>query len=142
MLSERNECFNDEIAVYIVELPVHRHNIPEVQEAKKVELKNLKDYDTFEEVIDCSQERISSRWVITVKEAHDGQKTKYKARLVVRGFQEETPPQSDSPTVLRESNKLFTAVAANEGFEIVSVDIRAAFLQSKELNRDVFCCSS
>ena len=65
-------------------------------------------------------------WVIIVnKEAHDGQKTKYKARLVARGFQEKTPPQSDSPTVLRESNKLFTAVAANEGFEI-------------ELNRDVF----
>ena len=138
MISERNECFNDEIATYVVELPVHQHNKPEVQEAKKVELKNLKDYDTFEEVVDCGQERITSRWVVTVKEAHDGQKTKYKARLVARGFQEETPPQSDSPTVLRESNKLFTAVAANEGFVIVSVDIRAAFLQSKELNRDVF----
>ena len=39
---------------------------------------------------------------------------------------------------MRESNKLFTAVAANEHFKIVSVDIRAAFLQSKELNREVF----
>ena len=107
-------------------------------EAKEVEMKNLKDYDTFEEVEDCGQERITSRWVITVKEAHDGQKTKYKARLVARGFQEEVKPQSDSPTVLRESNKLFTAVAANEEFYIVSVDIRAAFLQSKELTREVF----
>ena len=48
------------------------------------------------------------------------------------------PPQSDSPSVLRESKKLFTAVAANLDFEIASVDIRAAFLQSKELKRDVF----
>ena len=73
-----------------------------------------------------------------VKEAHDGQKTKYKARLVAQGFQEEFPPQSNSPTVLRESNKLFTAVAANEDFKVLSVDISAAFLQSKELKREVF----
>ena len=87
---------------------------------------------------DSGQDRITSRWVITMKEAHDGQKTKFKARLVARGFQEEEPPLSDSPTVLRESNKLFTAVAANESFEIASIDIRAAFLQSKELKRDVY----
>ena len=30
------------------------------------------------------------------------------------------------------------AVAANNGFKLASVDIRAAFLQSKTLNRDVF----
>ena len=117
---------------------VSQHNKPEVKEAKVVEMRNLRDYETFEEVEDCGQERISSRWVITVKEAHDGQKTKYKARLVARGFQEEVPPQSDSPTVLRESNKLFTAVASNEDFKVLSVDIRAAFLQSKELKREVF----
>ena len=121
-----------------MELPVSQHNKPEVRLAKETEIKNLVDYGTFEEVDDTGQERITSRWVITVKEAHDGQKIKFKARLVARGFQEEMPPQSDSPTVLRESNKLFTAVAANFDFEIASVDIRAAFLQSKELKRDVF----
>ena len=30
------------------------------------------------------------------------------------------------------------AVAANEGFQLASVDIRAAFLQAKTLDRDVF----
>ena len=138
MVVEKNECFNRDITSYVVELPSSKHNIPEVQEAKNTEIKNLKEYETFEEVEDCGQERISSRWVITVKEAHDGQKTKYKARLVARGFQESTLPQSDSPTVLRESNKLFTAIAANQEFQLVSVDIRAAFLQSKELQRDVY----
>ena len=105
---------------------------------KDTELKNLNDYGTFEEVADSGQDRITSRWVITSKEAHDGQKTKVKARLVARGFQEEEQPLSDSPTVLRESNKLFTAVAANGGFHVVTVDIRAAFLRSKALNRDVY----
>ena len=40
--------------------------------------------------------------------------------------------------MLRESNKLFTAIAANEGFYVMSIDIRAVFLQSKELKREVF----
>ena len=58
--------------------------------------------------------------------------------MVARGFQEKESPQSDSPTMLRESLKLFFAVAANEGFSLRSVDIRAAFLQAKNLDRKVF----
>ena len=138
MIVENGECFHEEITTFVVELPPSKHNSPEVIDAKKVELKNLSDYGTFEQVEDIGQERITSRWVITMKEAHDGQKTRFKARLVARGFQENVPPQSDSPTVLRESNKLFSAVAANQDFRLVSVDIRAAFLQSKELTRDVY----
>ena len=30
------------------------------------------------------------------------------------------------------------AIAANNGFKLASVDIRAAFLQSKTLDRDIF----
>ena len=138
MQVEKNECYNSEITTFVVELPVHQQNTQEVKMAKDTELKNLHDYGTFEEVADIGQDRITSRWVVTRKEAHDGQKAKIKARLVARGFQEEEQPLSDSPTVLRESNKLFTAVAANEGFSVVTVDIRAAFLQSKELNREVY----
>ena len=47
-------------------------------------------------------------------------------------------PQADSPTAMRESFKLFCSVAANKRFSIQSVDIRAAFLQSKELDRDIY----
>ena len=45
-------------------------------------------YGVFEEVLDDRQETIGSRWVITKKEKAYGQKTNYKRRLVVRGFQE------------------------------------------------------
>ena len=116
MKLENSECYSNEITTYVVEVPVHQHNRPDVKIAKEVEIKNLLDYDTFEEVDDVGQERITSRWVVTAKEVHDGQKSKCKARLVARGLQEEISLQSDSPTVLRESNKLFTAVAANFGF--------------------------
>ena len=40
--------------------------------------------------------------------------------------------------MLRESLKLFFGVAANEGFKLRSFDIRAAFLQAKSLDREVF----
>ena len=73
---------------YVVEVPVKLHNAPEVIEAKDKEVTNLTDYDTFEEVEDTGQEKIGSRWVITEKEKHDGQKSQIKARLVARGFQE------------------------------------------------------
>ena len=61
-----------------------------------------------------------------------------KGRLVAKGFQEKELPQSDSPTMLRESMKMFFSVAANEDFELRKIDIRAAFLQAKQLDRDVF----
>ena len=47
-------------------------------------------------------------------------------------------PQSDSPTVSKESFKLLMANAANFSFKLASVDIRASLLQSKVLDRDVY----
>ena len=119
---ENTECY-DNIAVYVVEVPVAEHKKVEVVEAKEKELENLTKYRVFEEVEDNGQERISSRWVIKKKEKADGQKIDYKGRLVAQGFQEKSARQSDSPTMLRESLKLFFSVAANEGFNLRSVDI-------------------
>ena len=65
-------------------------------------------------------------------------KQNYKGRLVAKGFQEKEAPQSDSPIMQRKSMKLFFAIAANEGFELRKIDIRAAFLQAKQLDRDVY----
>ena len=76
----------------------------------------------FEEVKYEGQEIVGSRWVITKKEKADGQKQNFKGRLVAKGFQEMEAPQSDSPTMLRESMKLFFAVAANEDFKLRSMN--------------------
>ena len=40
--------------------------------------------------------------------------------------------------MLRESLKLFFAVATNQEFSLRSIDIRAAFLQARELDREVY----
>merc|ERR1712030_41308 len=134
---ENTECFNN-IAIFAVEVPAKEHKKPEVIEAKDKELENLEKYEVFEEVEDTGQEIIGSRWVITKKEKSDGQKCAYKGRLVARGFQEKSSPQSDSPTMRRESLKLFFALAANQSFGLRSIDIRAAFLQAKDLEREIF----
>ena len=52
----------------------------------------------------------------------------YKERLVAKGFQEKELPHS--LTMLRESLKMFFAVAANKGSGLRSNEIRAAFLQA------------
>ena len=137
MKVENTECFDD-ILIYTVEVPVREHKTPEVIEAKQKEIENLEKYEVFEEVKYEGQETVGSRWVITKKEKADGQKKNVKGRLVAKGFQEIEAPQSDSPTMLRESMKLFFLVAANEYFKFRSMDIRAAFLQAKELDIDVY----
>merc|ERR1712243_522163 len=120
--------YRDFYQIYLVEVPVKDHGKPEIIAAKNKEMKNLKFYETYEEVRDEGQETIGSRWVITEKQQHDGQKQDYKARLVAKGFQELDQPQSDSPTAAKESFKLIMALSANSNFKMVSVDIRAAFL--------------
>ena len=56
------------------------------------EVNNLLDYNVFEEVEDKGQETIESRWVVTAKEKHDGQKQQTKDRLIALGFQETMKP--------------------------------------------------
>ena len=68
-----------ETCIYTVELPTSQHWRPEVKVAKKAEIKNLQDYETFIKVKDEGQARVGSRWVITEKEQHNGQKMKVKA---------------------------------------------------------------
>ena len=137
MKVENTECFDD-ISIYTVEVPVREHKTPEVIEAKQKEIENLEKYEVFEEVKYEGQETVGSRWVITKKGKAYGQKKNVKGRLFAKGFQEIEAPQSDAPTMLRESMKLFFAVAANQDFRLRSMDIRAAFLQARELDRDVF----
>ena len=81
-----NSVLFSNLAIYTVELPISDHGRPAVKVAKTNEIKNLLDYDVFEEVKDTGQDTIGSRWVITSKEKPDGQKQQTKARLVARGF--------------------------------------------------------
>lgn len=84
---------------------------------------------------------IDSMWVVQ-RTTKDDEKNagKLKAILVLPGDQdhgkEEVP--CDSPTMDRNIIKLMIAVAANKGWEMRSIDISAAFLQGRQIDRDVY----
>ena len=77
----------------MVTIPSDRHKDDDCMEAKKVELKKLADFDSYDLINDEGQYRISCRWVLWYK----GEEV--RARLVARGFEELISVRSDSPTV-------------------------------------------
>jgi hypothetical protein len=108
----------------------------ECVEAKEKELQAFMDFKVYEEVKDEGQERLSSRWIMTDKS--DEQTKKVKARLVCRGYEETVKVQSDSPTGSRETLHMLLSIAASKGWQIQSGDVKNAYLQGEELEREVF----
>ena len=101
--------------------------------AKENELEKLAQFNTYEEVEACGQRVLSTRWVITSKQG------KTKTRLVVRGFEEkdlEIP--RDSPTVGKGAMRIFLSVAGLQQWTVKTTDIKSAFLQGKELDREIY----
>eukprot|EP00112_Aurelia_sp_Birch-Aquarium-sp1_P024404 Seg770.4 transcript_id=Seg770.4/GoldUCD/mRNA.D3Y31 product="Retrovirus-related Pol polyprotein from transposon RE2" protein_id=Seg770.4/GoldUCD/D3Y31 len=66
----------------------------------------------------------------------DGQKI-IKARLVARGFEENSEARADSPTANKESLRIFLAMTSTKGWEAKTIDIKAAFLQGEKIQREV-----
>ena len=121
----------------VVFVPINSHGKPEVIKAKEQELQNWSNFDVYKEIQDNGQKALSTRWVVTEKPLPEG-KMSVKARLVVRGFEEEEKVQSDSPTASKSTLRIVMAVAASEGWKCEIIDIKAAFLQGQQLERDIF----
>ena len=85
----------------------------DVVDAKEKELQKLKGNNVFEEVKFSGQSVISSKWVITEK--FKEQKRVLKARLVARGFEEDSSKlRTDSPTCSRQNFRLVLIIAASK----------------------------
>ena len=109
----------------------------EVVDAKQKELQNMIEHDVYTEVENTGQDTISMKWVFTEKVDNGERRT--KARLVARGFEEHDENyRTDSPTCKQDSLRLVLFVIANNGWELHSLDISAAFLQGDKLKRTVF----
>jgi hypothetical protein len=106
-------------------------------EAKLAELDQWKSMGVYEEIEDNGQECLSLRWVVKDKLSDEGVQV-CKARLCVRGFEEETNFRTDSPTCSREGIRLFLSTTASRKWKIHSMDVKGAFLQGKEMQREVF----
>lgn len=109
----------------------------DIVDAKYREIDNLTENKVYESVIYANQPTISSRWIITEK-FREGVK-KVKARLVARGFEEDSSKLiKDSPTCSRESLKLVFLTASLKRWNVQSIDITAAFLQGDEIEREIY----
>ena len=75
-------------------------------------MQKLKQFNTYEEVKICGPYTLSTRWVVI---KNDG---KIKARLVVRGFEEEFMMRRDSPTVGKGTMQIFLAIAACKNWTV------------------------
>ena len=120
-------------------IPKSEFNRPDVQEAMEAEIAKFEDFKAFREVADEGQKSIPIRWVVTEKK-QDGKNQPLKARLCMRGDLEKGKDKirADSPTASKEALKLALIIAANEGFEVKSADIKSAFLQGKRVEREIF----
>ena len=118
--------------VLAVMLPKERRDSPECIAAKETELQKLKDFDTYQEVEDEGQNRITTTWVLTLK-GHD-----VKARLTACGFQEEDEHPKESPTMQKYSLRTLLTIAAAKRWPIETVDVKSAFLQGTKLERLVY----
>ena len=68
----------------------------------------------------------------------NGGTTSYKARLVARGFEEDAPPRTDSPTCSKHFLRLVFAIFAANNWIVHSLDIKSAFLQGLPIDRSIF----
>ena len=104
--------------------------------AKETELLNWKNNNVYTEVEDEGQSAMSVRWVVTRKVKSGRQVT--KARLVARGFEESSKEfRTDSPTCAKETLRVAFLLIASNGWSCNSLDIKSAFLQGGEIERDL-----
>ena len=63
---------------------------------------------------------------------------KPKARLVIRGFEENEDIQADSPKASKTALRIVLALAANYDWAISTVDVKATFLQGRSINKNIY----
>lgn len=111
-------------------------NSDEVLCAKKKEIASWQENGVYEEVENVGQEALSVRWVITEK--FKSNQPVIKARLVARGFEEDTMElRKDSPTCSKEAVRLALTIAATNDWDCHTLDVKAAYLQGDRIERVV-----
>jgi len=83
---------------------------------------------------------VSCKWVYRVKRDADGTPTRYKARLVARGFSQVHGLDYDetyAPVTRLETIRLLLGVAAEKDWEIRQIDIKSAYLYG-DLDEEIY----
>ena len=110
----------------------------DVKKSKLWELQSWFDHNVYVEVPNDGQKYVSTRWALREKITNRNRTT--KVHLVERGFEEDNLAKlrTESPTCGKESLRIVIAIIMTNGWEINLLDIKSAFLQGKEISRDLF----
>jgi transposase InsO family protein len=96
------------------------------------ELESHKKNGSFKvTVLPQGEKTVGSRWVFKKKRGRNGEVTRYKARLVVRGDQQVPGKHFHevfSPTLTMTSFRLIMANACHRGWNLLQLDVATAFL--------------
>lgn len=107
------------------------------EKAISSEKKSLENNNTWE-IVDIEKAKgnkiLTNKWVFNIKENGI-----YKARLVVRGFEQNNINFQElySPVVSQSALKSLFAIAASKEYEMITFDVKTAFLYG-ELKEDIF----
>jgi len=110
------------------------------RKAIQEEYDSLLENGTWEIVDRPSQNVLSGKWVFKLKRGSDGRISRWKARWVVRGFeqQEGVDYQETFASVVKPmSYKVLFAIAAAHDLELEQMDVKTAFLYG-EIKETVF----
>ena len=122
--------------VNVIIVPKQMYGDKEVVKAKLKQLADWKTFDVYDEFEDLGQEKITGTWVVVKKEI-DG-KEDIKARWVAEGFQEAREIKTDSSTVSKLGIRELFAIAASKEWPLEVSDVKSAFLQGDELDRELY----
>ena len=109
------------------------------KEAMKEEHNSLLLNDTWSYVkrADVHENIISCKWVYRIKENHDNDSLRFKARLVIRGFEQTECGETYAPVPKLPTIRMLFALAAVHNWDIWQMDVVTAFLHPK-LDDDVY----
>ena len=122
--------------VFVVQVPRYLHSERRCVEAKERELASWEEFHVYDEVQDEGQVALGTSRMLVEKVID--RKLDVKARLCVRGDQEQGEFRTDSPTVHKSSINIFFMLAAKNRWEIQTSDIKCAFLQGEIIDREVY----
>ena len=104
--------------------------------AKNEELEKWQNMKVYQKVPKVEGKTIRTRWVLSVKNG------KARARLVAKRYQDhdvtDDPTLKDLPTCSKESLRIVLITIINKSWPLLSVDVKAAFLQGKFIDRNVY----
>jgi len=89
---------------------------------------------TFVKTVPKDRKIVSTKWVFSIKRDENNNITKFKARLVARGFSQIFGIDFDltySPTLNSDSLKFIISIAAHFKWNIYQLDIKAAYLNAR-----------